>query len=752
MPLYPYDSSSAGVTATSGTVSRTLADRFSEVVNVKDFGALGDDDDDTDAVLLAVSAAQSRGLPLYFPPGTYNLATIDSSINIWDGFAIRGAGPSSIIKWNDTAAGGGPTILFYRAPNLAQINDVAFTDITIRGSQDTNPVGAGPYYYPVLLYSIKTVRFERFRSSWARAIGMATRGVCEYVSVVDCVVEGAARDGISVAGCIKYNIVGNRVSNCDDDSIAAHAMASTVGAGVDFGGVISGNYIYNGQGIKALGATSVAITGNTLDFTYGFGIDVSTDDAGGEVDGNNAAQGIVITGNVIRNHMSRSGIDGLSTASDYIQVNGISARAGLGNAIPGWNHAATGTIVDPYAVALNNSTSADVAIMPSGGITISGNTLQRTVGPTTNFSDYGYGPMYIRSGEIDPEITADMFQGAGIRIDGGHVQNTNITGNVIQGMGRGVYITTIATPSGFKIGHNTFYDLALGGIIASASIVAETSNYVEANVFDGDPYHKDANRGADGSWAAINNLTALLFQGMGGWVISRNVFRNWSRISDASLTTDANITFTGDNVAEGEPVAVGFSTSNLGIGDVPNGSTILWRVVDADPNSANFRKVLNNCVVASSAMPSSGTYVTGHFVRNTAPTATAPFGWSRLTIGSGHTLNTDWKEVGGRLLTPMVSELTIASGAVTVTGVYHRVDTESDAASDDLDTINGGVNGALLVLRAENSGRTVVVKDGTGNIQCAGDCTLDNVQDTITLIYDSTQSAWLEISRSDSGA
>ncbi len=104
------------------------------------------------------------------------------------------------------------------------------------------------------------------------------------------------------------------------------------------------------------------------------------------------------------------------------------------------------------------------------------------------------------------------------------------------------------------------------------------------------------------------------------------------------------------------------------------------------------------------------------------------------------------------LLTPMKSELTIASDAVTVTGGYHRIDTEGDAASDDLSTINGGVDGMRLVIRAENAARTVVVKDGVGNIQCAGDFSLDNTQDTMELIYDNTLTAWLEVGRSDNGA
>lgn len=97
------------------------------------------------------------------------------------------------------------------------------------------------------------------------------------------------------------------------------------------------------------------------------------------------------------------------------------------------------------------------------------------------------------------------------------------------------------------------------------------------------------------------------------------------------------------------------------------------------------------------------------------------------------------------------TELTIATGVITATKSYHKVDTEADAASDDLDTISGGSDGNTLILRAENTARTVVVKDGTGNIQCAGDCSLDNTQDTITLIFDGTLNAWLETARSNNG-
>lgn len=102
-----------------------------------------------------------------------------------------------------------------------------------------------------------------------------------------------------------------------------------------------------------------------------------------------------------------------------------------------------------------------------------------------------------------------------------------------------------------------------------------------------------------------------------------------------------------------------------------------------------------------------------------------------------------------RLSVGATSELTIASGAITVTGNWHSVDTESDGASDDLDTINGGVAGQVLYLQANNSSRTVVVKDGTGNIKCGGDRSLDNAEDVIQLISDGTN--WYEVAFASNG-
>ena len=84
-----------------------------------------------------------------------------------------------------------------------------------------------------------------------------------------------------------------------------------------------------------------------------------------------------------------------------------------------------------------------------------------------------------------------------------------------------------------------------------------------------------------------------------------------------------------------------------------------------------------------------------------------------------------------------MSEVTIAAGAVTVTQNLHYIDTEGDAATDDLNTINGGVEGMMLICRVAVGGRDVVFKNGTGNIFMgdSADVTLSTTSDNIMLCY-----------------
>jgi len=89
--------------------------------------------------------------------------------------------------------------------------------------------------------------------------------------------------------------------------------------------------------------------------------------------------------------------------------------------------------------------------------------------------------------------------------------------------------------------------------------------------------------------------------------------------------------------------------------------------------------------------------------------------------------------------------LTIASGVVTLTGNYHKVETEGAGASDDLTTINGGATGQVLLLQSVADARNVVIKHGTGNIYCVGakDITLDVNYEIAVLVYDNGNTRWV---------
>jgi len=113
-------------------------------------------------------------------------------------------------------------------------------------------------------------------------------------------------------------------------------------------------------------------------------------------------------------------------------------------------------------------------------------------------------------------------------------------------------------------------------------------------------------------------------------------------------------------------------------------------------------------------------------------------------------LNPEIREVVkvNTLVIPDNGELIIASGVITITASQHTLDTESDASTDDLDTINGGTSEQVLILSIEDDSRDVVIKHGTGNIitDTQADITLGLANDIIVLKFNGTD--WLIVSRS----
>lgn len=115
-------------------------------------------------------------------------------------------------------------------------------------------------------------------------------------------------------------------------------------------------------------------------------------------------------------------------------------------------------------------------------------------------------------------------------------------------------------------------------------------------------------------------------------------------------------------------------------------------------------------------------------------------------------LDAQLKIASETIKTAVATELTIASGEITVTQTVHTVDTEGDAASDDLTDIAGGSIGDVLVISAANSARTVVVKHDVSKIALAdaADVSLTDDWNTVVLIR-KTVSLWVELKSSSGG-
>jgi len=168
---------------------------------------------------------------------------------------------------------------------------------------------------------------------------------------------------------------------------------------------------------------------------------------------------------------------------------------------------------------------------------------------------------------------------------------------------------------------------------------------------------------------------------------------------------------------------------------------------------ANGAITTDGALTADSAVIGGGYGSTGCTISN----AGAISADGALTIGGASTLTgavacSDDITVA-KFLKLTIADATISSGAITATTSRMRVDTEAAAATDDLDTINGGEDGALLFLSTANSSRDVVVRHlggGTGNIRLDGaaNYTLANTSGRVLLMYNSAQSIWAEISRS----
>ena len=156
-PVYIWSDTESLVTVLVTADPDSYVEEGSHVLDVKDYGAIGNGStDDTAAIQAALDAATVAGATVYFPPGTYQVVEIYVDSNV----RLLGAGAGiSIIKAEGTAAS--PLIQVGLAANR-QGDNVTIEHLTFDVNDRTNSLGlhTDPQTAPTVGLTIRHCHFK----------------------------------------------------------------------------------------------------------------------------------------------------------------------------------------------------------------------------------------------------------------------------------------------------------------------------------------------------------------------------------------------------------------------------------------------------------------------------------------------------------------------------------------------------------------------------------------------------------------
>lgn len=335
------------------------------VVNVKDYGAVGDGvTDDTAAIQSAISSTANR---IYFPQGTYK---ISSSINLnsASGKTLTGAG-----MWNTTIVPSATVAIAVLLGTSSGTTNLTIQDIGINGSW----VSGAPAIKGVQISNGDKIIFERVKITNVAQSGILLQGFGANGGVSNATIRGCEISntgledfttgfGIIIQGLSPFaSIIDNVLTGIKGGM--GIGMNGTAETGWPTNGIIANNRITMSQSTTAFeaigitaGCENTIISGNIVKDSFDNGISVSASYCtviGNNIDGawNHGiaavGSGTQIVGNFIRNVARQNTVLSESAAYGGICLDVSSNCIVLGNRIEDNRQ----TKVMAHGVKLNSS-------------------------------------------------------------------------------------------------------------------------------------------------------------------------------------------------------------------------------------------------------------------------------------------------------------------------------------------------------------------------------------------------------------
>jgi hypothetical protein len=391
------------------------------------------------------------------------------------------------------------------------------------------------------------------------------------------------RDAITVQKCMYQKICDNIIRYVDDDAISVYVASGGTPkfwSAAQQNTICTGNMIADSNGIIVSGL-NYNVSCNQMDRIRHRGVLVVND-----THSTRASVGFgIISGNTMTNITDRDTIDGRNSTCTYLGL-WANADAGSFGAPPGMNDPAAGAVVPLY----QNVYAIGASAASAGGCStiVIGNSGNRLLGSGAPFNQGGGQYFWSQTGWIKGNVTDAMVgRGTGTVISNIWsdvlVCDNNISG-VSAGFSIGASVSSRSNRN-IRIKNNSVVDFSTAGVVfTSGGSTNKPLFEIVGNTFDGDPYRTHSSRYATNSnaWSdntypcviATNNIAPVIFRD--------NNILNVSRIADGSYSLLA----ARSNNVLCQASSVGYSSSNLGVGNVPQSSRA-FTILTIDGNVSN---------------------------------------------------------------------------------------------------------------------------------------------------------------------